>query len=90
MNQDAGLKLLAGTHKGVGGPANLENVATGDIIIVEEIALKNSDSIFFIKENGRFCRHVLKVQIRSNFQLFSCRRIAGLNQEKRRQEYIPW
>lgn len=39
MNHDAGLKLSAGTH--VRGPdsANLEDVAAGDIIVVEEITL---------------------------------------------------
>lgn len=39
MNQDAGLQLSAGSHGRGPRCANLEDVATGDIIVVKEIAL---------------------------------------------------
>ena len=39
MNQDAGLQLSAGSHEKNPRCPNLEDVATGDIIVVKEIAL---------------------------------------------------
>lgn len=40
MNHDAGLKLSAGTYERGHDSANLEDVAAGDIIVIEKIALK--------------------------------------------------
>lgn len=40
MNQAAGLRLSVSTHERGQHSANLENIAAGDIIVVEEIALE--------------------------------------------------
>lgn len=63
MNQAAGLELLVGTHERSTESANLEDIATGDIIVVEEIALQNLDSTSFIKDKSQIGRHVLRIQI---------------------------
>ena len=40
MNQAAGSRLSVSTHERRQYSANLENIAAGDIIVVEEIALE--------------------------------------------------
>ena len=46
MNQAAGSRLSVSTHERRHYSANLENIAAGDIIVVEEIALGRLELIF--------------------------------------------
>ena len=64
MNQDAGLKLSAAARERGRDSANLEDVATGDIIVVEEVALKISELTFPIQSpNFRVYSHASRVNM---------------------------